>query len=101
MRCVPALLLVLLASGCTRQRIDGSSEEAFQASYERMRDSLNDEDRARFDEAMRAIGVADLRAHYSEDADPDEATRSVLRRLDGKTAEDIIREASELPREGR
>ena len=96
MRWTLAFLLVLpLVVACGPERIDGSSGESFQASYERVLGSLDEDERARFDEAIRAIGVADL-GHYSEDDDPDAATRSILTRLDGKSAAEIILEAEAL-----
>ena len=90
------VLLLLLAGGCTRQRIDASSEEMFEFSYQRVRASLEPERRERFEAAVRALGVADLE-HHSEDAPPDAAARSIMERLDGKTAAEIIREAEGLP----
>ena len=95
MRRLAILGLVLIAASCAPKRIDGSSEESFQTSYERVRGSLEPDERERFEEAVRAIGVEDLR-RFSEDADSDAATRSVLERLDGKTAGEIIAEAEAL-----
>jgi len=88
-------ILLLLAASCAPARIDGSSEEDFELSYQKVRGSLEPAERTRFEEAIVAIGVDDLRKH-SADADPDAASRSVMARLDGKTAEEILREAEAL-----
>jgi len=91
----PFLLTLALVAGCGPQRIDGSSDDSFQTSYEQVRNALDEHERELFEESIRAIGVDDL-AHFSESEDSDAATRSLLARLDGKSAEEIIQEAQAL-----
>jgi hypothetical protein len=56
-----ALLLALtLVAGCGPPRIDGSSDESFQASYEQVRNALEEDERERFEDAIRAIDTAPL-----------------------------------------
>jgi hypothetical protein len=94
-RTVPLLLALAFVAGCGPARIDGSSGESFQASYEQVRGSLEEDERERFEDAIRAIGIADL-ARFSEDDDSDAAERSIMAHLDGKSAEEIILEAEAL-----
>ena len=91
------LLLLLVVVACGPERIDTSTELEFQRSYERVRLSLPEDERQGFEDAIRRLGVDDL-THYSEDEDADAATRSILGRLDGKSAKEILEEARELDR---
>ncbi len=86
------VLLVLLA-GCSQPRIDASSEEAVAASVERVRESLPERDRVRFDVALynvtlsRTFGALDDTARAMPAA---VSLTGILGPLDGMTGEQVI-----------
>jgi hypothetical protein len=69
-------MVVLLLTSCAK-RIDGSSEEKIKTSIGKVKNSLNDDKKQKFEEAIRVIKLQGL--DFSS-------------RIDGKTADEIIAE---------
>lgn len=98
-----SLLLLVFAWGCSEPTIDTSSDEAMSRSIERVRESLPEEDRERFDQAieqlsMSEISWADIMSAGSEGGAETIAAK-VKDRLSGKTGEEILAEAAEIQAE--
>lgn len=80
-----ALLAALALAGCAERaptRIDGSSQQAFEATAEAARRDLPDADRLIFDRALRTVGG---RRHA--DRDPQALARVTF---DGMTAAEVV-----------
>jgi hypothetical protein len=100
-RLIPAILaaFVLAASGCSAPTIDTSSDEAMKASAQKVRESLPEDRRAEFDEAVQLlvfsqIGMAEVLAGGALGAASVESRMKSS--LDGKTAEEVIAEAARI-----
>lgn len=99
MRFAFAVLSVVTLAGCSKPRIDASTPERYQQSLKRVRDSLPADRQAKFDDALRTVGMskalqgglAGIMAMSS--AKPEEMFAHVTAPLNGKTGEEIIAEA--------
>lgn len=91
-------LAVIVLTGCSKPRIDTSSDEAMGASLTRVRDSLPEEKRNEFDEAYMAVAMQDLslQGMMSGAVTPGSVAGAAKARLNGKTADEIIAEAAKL-----
>lgn len=91
----------LLLSACGDPRIDGSSEEAYKASIEKVRGALDDKEKEEFDSALKQVAFSklDLKAIFSGSATPDSIGKDVLTSLNGKTANDVIADAKKIQEE--
>lgn len=83
-----------LLAACGDPTFDGTSEESRKASIERMKQALPDGKRGRFERAitivaMDGLSIADL-------ADSSGSVDAALGTLEGKTAEEIMREADSI-----
>ncbi|MEM7812187.1 MAG: DUF6694 family lipoprotein [Planctomycetota bacterium] len=94
-----ALCLFATAVGCSggSLKIDGSSDEAFQASIEKIKASLTAEEKKAFEDAMLAVGLGENPIQNllgSAVAGDIEAPKRRLRdKLDGKTRDEVLAEA--------
>ena len=100
-----ALLLIAVAflAGCSKPRIDASSEEAFAKSVEKVSASLPEAQRAKFGEAVAVLTVGDairnMGAAFSgamaaalsgQKPSPPPSALEMMKPLNGKTADEII-----------
>ncbi|SIN91514.1 DUF6694 family lipoprotein [Halodesulfovibrio marinisediminis] len=86
---VAALLLGLI--GCT-PTIDGSSEEAFDTSYEEVMKEVPEKDKLRVKAAFAAFTAKKtLEATLEGTFSKDEIKKKVYAAMDGKTANDILK----------
>jgi hypothetical protein len=91
---------VIALLGCSSPKVDSSTDESLKKSLERVRGSLPEEKRADFDSAIRDLAFADLNirdimaqgANQSSDA----LASKMKQRLNGKTGEQILSEATKL-----
>ncbi len=96
-----AVPLVLVACSPT---VDGSSDESFEASLERVRQALPEAQLAAFDTAVITVGLGDLsllEAGFAEAASPGQLSRTVRERMDGKTAADVFAMSDSIVAERR
>lgn len=91
-----AVLAVAAAAACARPTIDGRSDETMTASIGKIRDDLSQERRAAFDEALATVMMSGAFANALDGGD---VAADVRKSLDGKTADDVIREAAEMKAE--
>lgn len=94
--------LALLLSGCGEARLDGSSEEAFKESLEKISKGLEESKREQFKTAISEVlfsGI-DLKTIMSGEVTPEGRAEAVRKELAGKNADEVIAEANRL-REAR
>lgn len=96
------LLFVFLLASCSQPRIDTSTDETSQASIARVRESLPEIQRARFDTALQVLAFSELNlgSLVSEAAVPGfSGTVSRIKELlDGKTGAEVIAAADSIVR---
>lgn len=92
------LVAVVALAGCSKPRIDTSSDEAMGASVARVRDSLPEDRREEFDKAYMAVAMQGLTLEgmMSGAVTPGSVTGAAKARLDGKTADEIIAEGAKI-----
>ncbi|MDF1666974.1 MAG: hypothetical protein P1V97_34845 [Planctomycetota bacterium] len=85
------ILTCLLTLGCSRGPVvDDSSPEARKASMQKVRDSLSEEEKAKFDNAMRTLASEVIARAFAGD----ESVKNFSKEnFDGKTAAEIIERA--------
>jgi uncharacterized protein DUF6694 len=97
------LTLLLFAFGCSKPTIDTSSDEAMNASMKAARESLPEERRKEFDDAVRDLALAELSFKdlmaQGENPKVDVLSSRFKERLKGKNAEQVIAEAAKLREE--
>lgn len=95
------LLCLILISCGTEPTIDGSSDQAFQKSIEKVSEQLPDEKRKQLLQSLMriAIGSFDLHSLMNtnlNDGNPAQLAIRVRKKLDGKTAGQVIKMASDI-----
>lgn len=93
-----AVLFVTVSVGCGEHRIDASSEDAMEESIEQLRQTLSDEERREFDEALDYLtgdALADVfdAAFRGEELDGEGLISEVRGLLHGRTAPEVIETA--------
>lgn len=107
MKKILAILLLVLLFGCSSQpTIDASSDEALKASIENVQNSLSDDKKMEFRQAVLSIALQSFdpsQMMQQSGSDNDDATMVYLQaikdRIDGKTADEIIALAESLRKE--
>lgn len=84
------MVSILVLAGCGEPRIDGSSDEAFQSSIERVRASLEGSARARFDSLMAQAAIA---AGMANALGMEAAVTPLATALDGLTGSQVLARA--------
>jgi hypothetical protein len=90
-----ASLLLVLLTGCTK-RIDSSSPESTSKSIEAIQQSLSEEQRKQFGEALAVVIPNALGGGYKDVGDSPDGRARVRAALAGKSADDIIAEAARI-----
>ena len=96
--------LVLFSLGCSEPTIDATSDETAKASMERIHTSLSEEEKKKFQEALPVILFQDLESLenlFSAAQDADSFKADALKKLHGKTAEEVIADAERIVAERR
>jgi hypothetical protein len=92
-------IAVVAILACAASKVDTSTNESMKKSIERVRESLPEEKRVDFDNAIRDLALADLNfqeimAQGSPSADI--LTSKMKQRLNGKTGQQILSDAAKL-----
>ncbi|WP_130626065.1 DUF6694 family lipoprotein [Enterococcus sp. A8] len=100
---VGVLLLSCLLVGCDKPKIDSSTDAAMKSSIAKVRDSLPENKREEFDNALKVvafsnINMADLMRSTSNN-DNEEISKKMRESLSGKTGEEIISYAQQVTAE--
>ena len=92
-------VIAILLSSCAK-KIDGSSEEAMKSSIEKIKNSLDDEKKEKFEESMKLIMFNGLDfGKLMQEGGAEETVSDMKSKLDGKTADDIIAEGAKIQAE--
>src|SRR5438046_289701 len=78
--------------GCGKAKLDASSDEAFTNSVKTMENGMDDARKAKFEQSLALV----LASNVSLGGDPKAAQQQIKKKLNGKTADDIIAEAEKL-----
>lgn len=85
------LIMVLIVSGCSRQSIDFDSSEKMKESIQKMHDSLLAEEQQKFDTAIQALMMYDIRSFADFAMVTEESiVENLKKKVDGKSAKQII-----------
>ncbi len=87
-------ILILGILNLTKPRIDTSSDENMRTSTERLRDSLNDEQKAKFEQAVRYIAFDGLT--LSDIMSTDDTIKKIKEKFKNKSYDDIIVDARKI-----
>lgn len=85
----------LALAACGPKRIDASSDERLKGSIQAVKESLPDEKKTRFENAVQAIAFKDVRS-LADMMNPDAQISKAKDRLNGKTADEVIAEGDAL-----
>jgi hypothetical protein len=98
MRKLIIVCTMLALAACTDPKIDGSSQEAAQASIQKVRKSLPDAQRQEFDQAVAQLTMSnlDFKALFTGVQSAEDMAGKALANLNGKTASQVIAEAKAL-----
>ncbi|MFA8300741.1 MAG: DUF6694 family lipoprotein [Hyphomicrobiales bacterium] len=89
-------LFVLMFTSCAK-KIDGSSKEAMQSSIAEISESMNEEEKTEFQQALMLVTFSGVELRdLIKDKDPDETAADLLSVLDGMTASEVISLAEEI-----
>lgn len=89
-------LLSLLLIGCSEKRIDSTSDESMKSSIETIKESLTEEKKVEFEDAIKAISVAEIGNIFEAAANKEGIQRKIKDKLNGKTADEIITEGNRI-----
>ncbi len=89
-------IAVFMCVSCS-QKIDCSTDEAMKLSIKEINESLNEEEKVEFSEALKLVmfSKVDLKQMIANGKD-DNTVNDIKSKLDGKTASDIIEEANQI-----
>lgn len=87
-------ILAVLVSGCGDKKVDSSTDEKFKSSIEIVKNSLPDEKKQEFEEAVKVLALSEVGNLFEAAANPEGVQRKIKDKLHGKTAEEIISEGN-------
>ncbi len=92
------LFLFLSFLQCGSPKIDSSTEESTEKSIQKIRESLPENKRSEFDEALQTLlfGQIDLADIMAENSDPKDLQDKFKKAIHGKTADEIISESNRV-----
>lgn len=95
-------MLMLIVAGCSDPTIDASTDDSMKASIETVRESLPQEQREKFDDALKILAFSqiDLKGLFAEGASGAGSTKGKMKdALNGKTGKEVIAEAERVKQE--
>lgn len=94
------LAVVFVLSGCEQPKIDTSSEESMKSSIQKVRDSLPEDKRASYDDAIKVVAFSNLNLKDLMQAGMTNNTAGIEAQmrsaLAGKTGEEVITYADKI-----
>jgi hypothetical protein len=93
-----AVLLMFVAACNTKSglTIDGSSDETLKASIDQIRQTLDTEQKTKFEAALMVVSISSLTPADMASRDETAARKKMRESLHGKTAQDVIAAAEEI-----
>ena len=101
-RLIVTTFIMLVLAGCSKPTIDASTDESMKASVEKVRNSLSEEEKIKFDEAMRIVAFSniDVKDLFADGVLASNSLEGKMKQsLQGKTANDIIAQAESIKQE--
>ncbi len=99
MRLVAIVVLFALLTGCGGPaRLDGSNQEAYEASLDAVRAELDASQLKEFDKALGRVSLSKIGSLADAVRDPDGTLAKVRDSMDGMTGEEVIAAAKNLPK---
>ncbi len=101
-RLVGTVFLLLTLAACSKPTIDTSTDETMKASIEKVKNSLSDDKKEKFDEAMKIVAFSnvDFKDLFAGGALAANGLEGKMKQsLQGKTADDIIAQAESIKQE--
>lgn len=89
-------ILLILVTGCGDKKVDSSTDEKFKSSIESVKNSLTEDKRKEFEDAVQVIAFSEIGNLFEAAADPDGVQRKIKNKLNGKTADEIIAESNQI-----
>ena len=94
--------IMLFIVGCSDPKIDASSDELMKESIEKVRQSLPEDKRAEFDDALKVLAFSQisLKGLFADGASGVRTTEGKMKdALNGKSGEEVIAEAERIKKE--
>jgi hypothetical protein len=99
--CIAAALLLAACSSGLDQKIDGSSEKAFESSLARMKQSAQPDEAAKLDDSLLVLAISDVSIGYeggilralakiSMQKSPEQLAEQLMPLVNGKTGREVI-----------
>ncbi|MFA8300936.1 MAG: DUF6694 family lipoprotein [Hyphomicrobiales bacterium] len=89
-------LFTFMLASCVK-KIDGSSQEAMKSSIIEIKESMNDDEKKEFEQALMLVSFQGLNfKDLIKDRNPEKALDGITSVLDGMTAEDVITLSEEI-----
>jgi len=95
-------IIMLFIVGCSDPKIDASTDESMKASIEKVRQSLPQEKKAKFDDALKILAFSQisLKGLFADGASGISSTKGKMKdALNGKSGEEVIAEADRIKKE--
>lgn len=95
-------VIMLLITGCSEPTIDGTTDESMKASIEMVRESLPQDKKTQFDDALKILAFSQmsLKGLFADGASGVSTTKGKMKdALNGKSGEEVIAEAEKIKRE--
>lgn len=96
------LFFITLIVGCSEPKIDSSTEESMKASIEKVRNSISEDKKDKFEESLKVLAFSsiDLKSLFTQGASGIDTTKNKMQEvLDGKTGLEVIDAAERIKRE--
>ncbi len=92
------VLLALALVGCGEPTLDGTTEEAMKASVEKVAAKLDDAKKLKFKESLQVVAFSklDVNSMMAGKQTPADASASMFKELNGKTADQVIAQADQI-----
>lgn len=94
---VIALSMVAFLAGCGDPAIDGSTDESFEKSSQKVAEALTEAQKEKFGQAIVVLAVSYAFENIGESTE--ETSKRFREKLHGKTADDIIVLAEEIQKQ--
>ena len=94
-------ILSILVTGCGDKKVDSSTDEKLKSTMESVKSSLTEDRRKEFEEAVQVMTFSEIGNIFEAAANPDGMQRKIKDKLNGKTADEIIAEGSQILAERR
>ncbi|HFV9236931.1 DUF6694 family lipoprotein [Enterobacter mori] len=93
---VGVILLSFLLAGCDKPKIDSSTDDAMKSSIAKVRESLPENKRGEFDNALQVVAFSNINMADLIQSDKEDLSKKMRDSLSGKTADEVISYAQKV-----